>query len=134
MAKKYKQFTDGINYSDIEENILKYWQENQIFEKSIELREDSKPFAFYEGPPTANGKPGLHHVMARTLKDLVCRYKTMQGFKVNRRAGWDTHGLPVEIEVEKQLGIKSKSEIPEFGVAKYNAACKESVFQYKDLW
>jgi isoleucyl-tRNA synthetase len=134
MAKKYKQFSDGIIYSSIEENILNFWQENQIFEKSIELRENSKPFAFYEGPPTANGKPGLHHVMARTLKDLVCRYKTMQGYKVNRKAGWDTHGLPVEIEVEKQLGIKSKSEIPEFGVAKYNAACKESVFTYKDLW
>ncbi|MCW8848681.1 MAG: isoleucine--tRNA ligase [Melioribacteraceae bacterium] len=134
MLKKYKQYSDGLVYSAIEENILKYWQENQIFEKSIELRENCKPFSFYEGPPTANGKPGLHHVMARTLKDLVCRYKTQQGFKVNRKAGWDTHGLPVEIEVEKQLGIKSKSEIPEFGVAKYNAACKESVFTYKDLW
>lgn len=134
MEKKYKQYSSGINYPTIEEEILKFWQNNQIFEKSIELREDNKPFTFYEGPPTANGKPGLHHVMARTLKDLVCRYKTMQGFKVNRKAGWDTHGLPVEIEVEKQLGIKNKSEIPEFGVAKYNAACKESVFVYKDLW
>ena len=134
MAKKYKQYSDGLVYSRIEEEILKFWQENQIFEKSIELRENCKPFSFYEGPPTANGKPGLHHVMARTLKDLVCRYKTQQGYEVNRKAGWDTHGLPVEIEVEKQLGIKSKSEIPEFGVAKYNAACKESVFTYKDLW
>ncbi len=134
MEKKYKQYSDGVNYSQIEEEILKFWKKNEIFEKSIELREGSKPFAFYEGPPTANGKPGLHHVMARTLKDLVCRYKTMQGYKVNRKAGWDTHGLPVEIEVEKQLGIKSKSEIPAFGVAKYNAECRKSVFTYKDLW
>lgn len=134
MAKKYKQYPDGLNYSKIEEEILNFWQENNVFDKSIELRKNKKPFTFYEGPPTANGKPGLHHVMARTLKDLVCRYKTMQGFKVERKAGWDTHGLPVEIEVEKQLGIKNKSEIPEFGIAKYNAACKESVFTYKDLW
>ncbi|PID59503.1 MAG: isoleucine--tRNA ligase [Ignavibacteriae bacterium] len=134
MEKKYKQYSSSIIYSEIEEKILKFWENEKVFEKSIELREDSKPFTFYEGPPTANGKPGLHHVMARTLKDLVCRYKTMQGYKVNRKAGWDTHGLPVEIEVEKQLGIKSKSEIPEFGVGKYNAACKESVFTYKDLW
>ncbi|MBK7106105.1 MAG: isoleucine--tRNA ligase [Ignavibacteriae bacterium] len=132
--EKYKQYLNSVNYSKIEEEILDFWQKENIFQKSIELREGSKPFTFFEGPPTANGKPGLHHVMARTLKDLVCRYKTLQGFKVNRKAGWDTHGLPVEIEVEKQLGIKSKSEIPEFGVAKYNAACKESVFTYKDLW
>lgn len=134
MAKKYKQYSNSIAYSELEERILSYWQENNIFDKSIELRKGQKSFSFYEGPPTANGKPGLHHVMARTLKDLVCRYKTMQGYQVNRKAGWDTHGLPVEIEVEKQLGIKNKSEIPEFGVAKYNAACKESVFTYKDLW
>ncbi len=134
MAKMYKQYSDGVVYSEIEEQILEFWQKNKVFEKSTELKSDKKSFTFYEGPPTANGKPGLHHVMARTLKDLVCRYKTMQGYHVNRKAGWDTHGLPVEIEVEKQLGIKSKSEIPEFGVAKYNAACRESVFTYKDLW
>ncbi|MCB0742409.1 MAG: isoleucine--tRNA ligase [Ignavibacteriae bacterium] len=131
---KYKQYSNGVNFSEIEEEILKFWQSEEIFKKSIELRGSSKPFTFFEGPPTANGKPGLHHVMARTLKDLVCRYKTLQGYKVNRKGGWDTHGLPVEIEVEKQLGIKTKSEIPEFGVAKYNAACRESVFTYKDLW
>jgi len=134
MIKKYKQYSDGIVYSNLEEQILKFWKDENIFEKSIELRENSNPFSFYEGPPTANGKPGLHHVMARTLKDLVCRYKTMKGYKVTRKAGWDTHGLPVEIEVEKQLGIKSKSEIPEFGVAKYNEACRKSVFTYTDLW
>lgn len=130
----FKQFNEKINYPEIEEAILTYWKENDIFNKSISTRDENKPFTFYEGPPTANGKPGIHHVIARTLKDLVCRYKTLKGYHVNRKAGWDTHGLPVEIEVEKSLGIKSKSEIPEFGVAKYNAACKESVFTYKDLW
>lgn len=130
----FKQFNDKVNYPEIEEKILEFWKKNEIFEKSISTRDESKPFTFYEGPPTANGKPGIHHVMARSLKDIVCRYKTLQGYHVNRKAGWDTHGLPVEIEVEKQLGIKSKSEIPEFGVEKYNAACRESVFTYKDLW
>lgn len=131
---KFKQYESKINYPKIEEDILKFWKENEIFSKSISSRPEDKQFTFYEGPPTANGKPGLHHVMARTLKDLVCRYKTLKGYRVQRKAGWDTHGLPVEIEVEKALGIKSKSEIPEFGVAKYNAACKNSVFTYKDLW
>lgn len=130
----FKQYEGNISYPKIEEDILKFWKENQIFEKSISTRDENKPFAFYEGPPTANGKPGIHHVMARVLKDLVCRYKTLKGFHVNRKAGWDTHGLPVEIEVEKSLGIKSKSEIPIFGVEKYNAACRESVFTYLDLW
>lgn len=134
MYSKFKQYSKSYNFTEIEKEILKFWQDNNIFEKSIEERKNSKNFTFYEGPPTANGKPGLHHVIARTLKDLVCRYKTMQGYKVNRKAGWDTHGLPVEIEVEKQLGIKNKSEIPNYGVDKYNAACKESVFTYKDLW
>ncbi len=129
----FKQY-EKINYPEIEKRISKFWKENRIFEKSIEQRDESKPFTFYEGPPTANGKPGIHHVMARTLKDLVCRYKSFKGYRVNRKAGWDTHGLPVEIEVEKRLGIKSKSEIPEFGVAKYNKACLDSVFTYKDLW
>lgn len=130
----FKQYKDRVSYPEIEERILKFWQENEIFEKSISTREGNENFTFYEGPPTANGKPGLHHVMARSLKDLVCRYKTLQGYKVNRKAGWDTHGLPVEIEVEKQLGIKSKSEIPEYGVDKYNVACLNSVFTYKDMW
>ncbi len=130
----FKQLSEKINYSEIEQEILKFWQENQIFEKSVSTRSDEKPFTFYEGPPTANGKPGIHHVMARTLKDLVCRYKTLQGYQIHRKAGWDTHGLPVEIEVEKQLGIKNKSEIKDYGVEKYNAACRDSVFTYMDLW
>lgn len=130
----FKQNLEKISYPLIEEKILNFWKENNIFEKSVTSRSDEKPFTFYEGPPTANGKPGIHHVMARALKDLVCRYKTLQGYQVHRKAGWDTHGLPVEIEVEKALGIKHKSEIKDFGVEKYNAACRESVFRYKDLW
>lgn len=130
----FKQYDGKVNYPEIEQKILEYWKEKEIFEKSISTRDENKPFTFYEGPPTANGKPGIHHVMARTLKDLVCRYKTLKGYRVHRKAGWDTHGLPVEIEVEKHLGIESKSQIPEFGVQKYNEACRDSVFTYKDLW
>ncbi len=130
----FKQNLEKINYPEIEEKILKFWEDNKIFQKSISTRDENKPFTFYEGPPTANGKPGIHHVMARTLKDLVCRYKTLQGFRVERKGGWDTHGLPVEIEVEKKIGIKHKSEVLEYGVEKYNQACRESVFTYLDLW
>ncbi len=130
----FKQNLEKDGYPRIEEKILEFWRENKIFEKSIENRDVSKSFTFYEGPPTANGKPGIHHVMARTLKDLVCRYKTLQGYRVERKAGWDTHGLPVEIEVEKKIGIKHKSEVAEFGVEKYNQACRDSVFTYLDLW
>ncbi|MCW8806045.1 MAG: isoleucine--tRNA ligase [Ignavibacteriaceae bacterium] len=130
----YKQGSEKIKYPETEQNILKFWKEKKIFEKSVESRSPEKSFMFYEGPPTANGKPGIHHVMARTLKDIVCRYKTMQGYRVERKAGWDTHGLPVEIEVEKALGIKNKSEIATFGVEKYNQACRDSVFTYLDLW
>ncbi len=130
----FKQNIEKLSYREIEESILKYWQENNIFEKSITSREENKSFTFYEGPPTANGKPGIHHVMSRTLKDLVCRYKTLKGFRVLRKAGWDTHGLPVEIEVEKKLGIKHKSEVFDYGVENYNNACRQSVFTYLDLW
>ena len=130
----FKQNLDKAGYPEIEERILEFWKQNKIFEKSVTSKDVSKSFTFYEGPPTANGKPGIHHVMARTLKDLVCRYKTLQGYKVERKAGWDTHGLPVEIEVEKKLGIKHKSEVIEYGIEKYNQACRESVFTYLDLW
>lgn len=130
----FKQNLEKSGYPEIEERILKFWEEHKIFDKSISTRDKSKSYTFYEGPPTANGKPGIHHVMARTLKDLVCRYKTLQGYRVERKAGWDTHGLPVEIEVEKKLGIKHKSEVVEYGVEKYNQACRESVFTYLDLW
>lgn len=130
----FKQLTDRINYSELELEILRFWKENKIFEKSVSTREGKPGFTFYEGPPTANGVPGIHHVMSRTLKDLVCRYKTMRGYQVHRKAGWDTHGLPVEIEVEKSLGIKHKDEIVKFGVAKFNEECKKSVWKYKAEW
>jgi len=130
----YKQYSDKIKYSEIEKNILEFWEKNKIFEKSIETRDPKNSFTFYEGPPTANGKPGIHHVMARTIKDIVCRYKTLQGYRVHRKAGWDTHGLPVEIEVEKELGIETKDEIIDYGVEKFNQACKNSVFTYVKDW
>ncbi len=133
MSSKFKEIKN-VDFPKIELDILDYWKKNNIFKKSVTTRNDGIPFTFYEGPPTANGKPGIHHVMARTVKDTFCRYKTIKGFKVNRKAGWDTHGLPVEIEVEKQLGLKGRSQVEEFGVAKYNALCKESVLKYKTLW
>ncbi len=114
----FKQLTDKINYHALESEILKFWEDRRIFEKSVTTREGQPAFTFYEGPPTANGRPGIHHVMSRTLKDLVCRYKTMRGFQVHRKAGWDTHGLPVEIEVEKALGFKHKDQIVEYGSGK----------------
>jgi isoleucyl-tRNA synthetase len=130
----FKELTDKINYSDVEKANLKFWEENKIFEESITSRNGKPLYTFYEGPPTANGRPGIHHVMARTLKDAFCRYKTMGGYQVHRKAGWDTHGLPVEIEVEKQIGIKHKDEILEYGVEKFNQMCRESVWKYKADW
>ena len=123
-----------------EEEILKFWEENKVFEKTLDKNSKAgifsgrKDFVFYEGPPTANGKPGIHHLEARAFKDAIPRYKTMQGFYVRRKGGWDTHGLPVELQVEKQLGLKSKKDIEEYGVAEFNKKCKESVWQYIDLW
>ena len=110
------------------------WKEEKLLERSVSIRKDSPAFVFYEGPPTANGRPGIHHVMARALKDSVCRYKTMRGYKVNRKGGWDTHGLPVEIEVEKQLNLSCKQDIEEYGIAEFNKKCRESVFVYEGLW
>ena len=125
-----------------EKEILKFWKENKIFEKSVAQRKlkpldfarGKKDFVFFEGPPTANGKPGVHHVEGRAFKDVVLRYKTMRGFYVPRVAGWDTHGLPVEVEVEKELGLKSKKDILSYGIAEFNKKCKESVWKYKELW
>src|SRR4030043_923665 len=130
----FKKIDPKQSFPELEEGILKFWEEQKIFEKSVEKNSADKLFIFYEGPPTANGVPGLHHVLARAFKDIIPRFKTMKGFRVERKAGWDTHGLPVEIEVEKELGIQNKSEIPNYGVAKYNAACKASVFKYLNLW
>jgi isoleucyl-tRNA synthetase len=130
----FKELTEKIHYSEVEQEILKFWEENKIFEESVSSREGGPSYTFYEGPPTANGRPGIHHVMARTLKDAICRYKTMSGYQVRRKAGWDTHGLPVEIEVEKQIGIKHKDEIVDYGIEKFNKACRESVWKYKSDW
>jgi len=121
-----------INFPKLEEKVLRFWKKNKIFEKSIEIRK--KDFIFYEGPPTANAKPGLHHVLTRVFKDIICRFKTMTGFRVLRKAGWDTHGLPVELEIEKKIGIKTKKEIEKFGIEKFNFLCKKSVWEYKKDW
>jgi isoleucyl-tRNA synthetase len=128
--KEYKQ----LNLPSIGQEILNKWQENNAFRKSIELREGEKPFVFYEGPPSANGMPGIHHVISRTLKDLVCRYKTMQGFHVKRKGGWDTHGLPVELGVEKELGIVKDDIGKKISIEEYNRKCREAVMRYKDKW
>ena len=117
-----------------EESILKFWKDNQIFEKTLAKESTQGDFVFFEGPPTANGRPGIHHVGARSFKDIIPRYKTMRGFNVKRKAGWDTHGLPVELQVEKALGLKSKKEIEVYGVSAYNKKCKESVWEYKHEW
>ena len=132
MLKNLKTF----NPAEVEEKVLEFWKTRSIFGKSLKLREgrQKKTFVFYEGPPYANGRPGIHHVLARVFKDIILRYKTMRGYYVPRRGGWDTHGLPVELEAEKQLGIKSKREIEKFGIALFNQKAKEAVWQYKDEW
>ena len=117
-----------------EEEVLAFWKENEIFQKSLEQGDEDKTFVFYEGPPTANGKPGVHHIESRSFKDAIPRYKTMQGYRVPRRAGWDTHGLPVELEVEKQLGFSGKPDIEKYGIAAFNKKCRESVFNYINDW
>lgn len=123
-----------INFAKNEEKILKFWRENRIFEKSIQQRKGAEKFVFYDGPITVNAKPGIHHVLARIFKDIVPRYKTMQGFRVERKNGWDTHGLPVELEVEKNLGFKTKKDIEKYGIAKFNRACKDNVQKYIPLF
>ncbi|HEY0672565.1 MAG TPA: isoleucine--tRNA ligase, partial [Longimicrobiales bacterium] len=128
----YPEYPGSVN--ELEEAILARWREEKVFQKTLEQTEGHEKFVFFEGPPTANGRPGIHHVLSRTLKDLVPRYQTMLGKHVTRIAGWDTHGLPVEIEAEKKLGISGKRQIEEFGVARFNEVCRESVFTYKEDW
>ena len=125
---------DNFDFKKIEEEVMDFWDKHKVFEGSLERRKKSKPFIFFEGPPTANAKPAIHHLIGRVFKDLFCRYKTMRGFFVERKSGWDTHGLPVEIEVEKSLGLKSKKEIEDYGIAKFNRQAKESVWKYKEEW
>ena len=133
MTIKYKEFKE-LNLPAVEQEILAQWQEQKAFEKSVSLRDGATPFVFYEGPPSANGMPGIHHVISRTLKDLVCRYKTMKGFQVKRKGGWDTHGLPIELGVEKELGITKEDIGKKISVEEYNQKCREAVLRYKDKW
>ncbi len=133
MNNKYPEL-NGLNLPAIEAEILAAWKSEQAFEQSVAFREGNKPFVFYEGPPSANGMPGIHHVISRTLKDMVCRYKTMQGFQVKRKGGWDTHGLPVELGVEKELGITKEDIGKKISVEDYNKKCREAVLRYKKEW
>jgi isoleucyl-tRNA synthetase len=133
MSQKYHEY-QHLNLPAIGEAMLARWQEKEAFEKSVSLREGATPFVFYEGPPSANGMPGIHHVISRTLKDLICRYKTMKGFQVKRKGGWDTHGLPIELGVEKELGITKEDIGRKISVEEYNQKCREAVLRYKDKW
>jgi isoleucyl-tRNA synthetase len=133
MAGQYKEY-EKLNLPEIGQEVLDQWKASNVFQKSIDLRDGKTPFVFYEGPPSANGLPGIHHVISRTLKDLVCRYKTMRGFQVERKGGWDTHGLPVELGVEKELGITKEDIGKKITVEDYNKKCREAVLRYKDTW
>ena len=128
------ELKNEFSHPKLEEELVKFWNDNDIFHKVLKSREGCPEYIFYEGPPTANGRPGVHHIITRTYKDFACRYKTMRGFHVERKAGWDTHGLPVEIEVEKKLGLKEKSDVEKYGIDKFNKECRESVFTYKKEW
>jgi len=130
----FRPVSSKVDFPQLEKNLLSFWKEHQIFEKSLETRFGATQFTLYEGPPTANGSPGIHHVLSRVFKDVIPRYKTMKGYYAPRKGGWDTHGLPVELEVEKMLGFTGKAQIEEYGVAKFNALCRESVFSYLKEW
>ena len=130
MSQLFRPVDPSVSFPELETGILAFWREHDIFQRSIEERPEDNLFVFYEGPPTANGRPGVHHIMPRVIKDLFARYKTMRGYRVPRKAGWDTHGLPVEIEVEKELGLNSKPEIEAYGIDRFNAKCRESVNRY----
>ena len=130
----YKKVSTDMDFVSREQEVLAFWKENHIFEKSCEHRAGGETFTFYDGPPTANGKPHIGHVLTRTFKDIVPRYRTMKGYHVLRKAGWDTHGLPVELEVEKSLGINGKPQIEAYGVEPFIQKCKESVWKYLSEW
>ena len=133
-SDRFTQLPAGQSADALERALLERWRDERLFQQTLDARAGAAPFVFYEGPPTANGKPGIHHVFARTIKDLFCRHRAMKGFLVDRKAGWDTHGLPVEIEVEKRLGIKGKQDIERLGVEEFNRLCRESVFTYREDW
>src|SRR5688572_2129501 len=130
---KYEEFK-SLNLSQIGKEILEFWEEEKVFEKSITSREGNEPFVFYEGPPSANGMPGIHHVMARAIKDIFCRYQTLKGKQVKRKAGWDTHGLPIELAVEKTLGITKEDISKKITVEEYNNACRKEALKYTHIW
>ncbi|MFA6780147.1 MAG: class I tRNA ligase family protein, partial [Paludibacteraceae bacterium] len=133
MGKKFAEYSN-FNLSDINKEVMRQWDEKDLFHKSITTREGAPSFVFFEGPPSANGMPGIHHVMARSIKDIFCRYKTMKGFHVKRKAGWDTHGLPVELGVEKELGITKEDIGKKISVDDYNAACRTNVMKFTKEW
>ena len=133
MAKKFPEYK-GLDLSRVNKEILKYWDGHDTFNQSLRDVDNKGEFVFYEGPPSANGIPGIHHVMARTIKDAICRYKTQRGYLVKRKAGWDTHGLPVELGVEKAMGITKEDIGTKITVAEYNAACRTDVMKYTDMW
>src|SRR6266542_1343741 len=128
MARPHRPVDSRPAFPALEEEILQRWRERDVFGESVRRREGAEPWVFYEGPPTANGRPGAHHVLSRVFKDIFPRYRTMCGYRVPRKGGWDCHGLPVELEVEKELGITSKAEIEAYGIAEFNQRCRESVF------
>ncbi len=130
----FKPVSPKLNVTVLEEGVLRFWKSKDIFHESMRQREGGPEYVFFEGPPTANGKPGVHHVLARAFKDVFPRYKTMRGYHVLRRGGWDTHGLPVEIEVEKKLGFTNKQQIENYGIAKFNELCRQSAFSYIQDW
>ena len=130
----YQKVSTNLNFVDREKKTEQFWKENHIFEKSMEQRKQGETYTFYDGPPTANGKPHIGHVLTRVIKDMIPRYRTMKGYMVPRKAGWDTHGLPVELEVEKKLGLDGKEQIEEYGMEPFIQQCKESVWKYKGMW
>ncbi|MCJ7521156.1 MAG: class I tRNA ligase family protein, partial [Dehalococcoidia bacterium] len=130
----FEPVTSKVSFPELEQRILSFWQEKRIFEQSVEQRKGGPQYVLYDGPPTANAGPGIHHVLARVFKDLFPRYKTMKGYYAERKAGWDTHGLPVELEVENELKLKSKPEIEEFGIAEFNSRCRQNVLKYVQEW
>ena len=130
----FKTVSSRVSFPELDANVLQQWKDKDVFRRTESERPDAPLFMMYEGPPTANGSPGIHHVLARVFKDVICRYRTMKGFRVQRKGGWDTHGLPVELEVEKELGLKSKRDIEEYGIEEFNKKCRESVFRYVKEW
>ena len=130
----YKKVNSSLDFCSREHEVLEFWKNNRIFEKSVEMSEGRPEFSFYDGPPTANGKPHIGHILTRVMKDIIPSYKTMKGYHVLRKAGWDTHGLPVELEVEKSLGMDGKQDIEKYGIVPFIEKCKESVWKYKHEW